>query len=158
MKMGIIARGVVAVLVALAVTPAASHHGWLWAEDENFELTGVVKSARLGNPHGLLTVEAKGGAAGGGTSGGGTSGGGTSGGGTSGGGTSGGGTSGGGTWTVEVGQPWRNKRAGLTDDKLVPGVELTASGHRSSDRSRRLMKAERIIISGRTYDLYPERD
>jgi hypothetical protein len=143
MKMGIIARGVVAVLVALAVTPAASHHGWLWAEDENFELTGVVKSARLGNPHGLLTVEAKGGAAGGGTSGGGTS---------------GGGTSGGGTWTVEVGQPWRNKRAGLTDDKLVPGVELTASGHRSSDRSRRLMKAERIIISGRTYDLYPERD
>jgi hypothetical protein len=148
MKMGIIARGVVAVLVALAVTPAASHHGWLWAEDENFELTGVVKSARLGNPHGLLTVEAKGGAAGGGTSGGGTSGGGTS----------GGGTSGGGTWTVEVGQPWRNKRAGLTDDKLVPGVELTASGHRSSDRSRRLMKAERIIISGRTYDLYPERD
>jgi hypothetical protein len=153
MKMGIIARGVVAVLVALAVTPAASHHGWLWAEDENFELTGVVKSARLGNPHGLLTVEAKGGAAGGGTSGGGTSGGGTSGGGTS-----GGGTSGGGTWTVEVGQPWRNKRAGLTDDKLVPGVELTASGHRSSDRSRRLMKAERIIISGRTYDLYPERD
>jgi hypothetical protein len=138
----------VAVLVALAVTPAASHHGWLWAEDENFELTGVVKSARLGNPHGLLTVEAKGGAAGGGTSGGGTSGGGAS----------GGGTSGGGTWTVEVGQPWRNKRAGLTDDKLVPGVELTASGHRSSDRSRRLMKAERIIISGRTYDLYPERD
>ena len=146
--MGIIARAVVAVLVALAVTPAASHHGWLWAEDENFELTGVVKSARLGNPHGLLTVEAKGGAAGGGTSGGGTSGGGAS----------GGGTSGGGTWTVEVGQPWRNKRAGLTDDKLVPGVELTASGHRSSDRSRRLMKAERIIISGRTYDLYPERD
>ncbi len=126
--MGIIARGVVAVLVALAVTPAASHHGWLWAEDENFELTGVVKSARLGNPHGLLTVAARGGA------------------------------SGGGTWTVEVGQPWRNKRAGLTDDKLVPGVELTASGHRSSDPSRRLMKAERIIIAGRTYDLYPERD
>jgi hypothetical protein len=132
MKMGIIARAVVAVVVALAVTPAASHHGWLWAEDENFELTGVVKSARLGNPHGLLTVDARGGASGGGASG--------------------------GTWTVEVGQPWRNKRAGLTDDKLVPGVVLTASGHRASDRSRRLMKAERIVIAGRTYDLYPERD
>jgi len=128
MKMGIIARGVVAVLMALAVTRAVSHHGWLWAEDENFELTGVVKSARLGNPHGLLTLEVRGGAAGGGT------------------------------WTVEVGQPWRNQRAGLTDDKLVPGVELTASGHRASDRSRRLMKAERILIAGRTYVLYPDRD
>ena len=126
--MGFLARWVPVVLVALAVTPAASHHGWLWAEDENFELAGVVKSARLGNPHGLLTVEAKPGAGGGGT------------------------------WTVEVGQPWRNERAGLTDDKLVPGVELTASGHRAADKSQRLMKAERVTIAGRAYDLYPERD
>ena len=126
--MGIVARSCMAVLLAFAVTPAASHHGWLWAENENFELAGIVRSAKLGNPHGLLIVEAKGGTA----------------------------TSG--TWTVEVGQPWRNERAGLTDDMLAPGVELTARGHRSSDQSQRLMKAERIIIAGRVFDLYPERD
>lgn len=114
------------VVAALAVTVAATasaHHGWRWAEDGNFELTGTVTEARLGNPHGLLTVESEGEA-----------------------------------WTVEVGQPWRNERAGLTDAMLEPGTDLTAIGHRSSDAAQRLMKAERIVIGGETYDLYPDRD
>jgi hypothetical protein len=110
-------------LAALAATPVLAHHGWLWAEQEEFELTGVVREARLGNPHGLLEVESKGE-----------------------------------VWTVEVGQPWRNEQAGLTDAMLVPGVELTAHGHRSSDPARKLMKAERIEIGGTRYDLYPDRD
>ena len=41
---------------------------------------------------------------------------------------------------------------------LVPGVELTASGHRSADHAERRMKAERVIIDGTTYELYPDRD
>lgn len=61
------------------------------------------------------------------------------------------------TWTVEVGQPWRNSRAGLTDDMLAPSVELTVEGHRSADPAQALMKAERILINGQTYDLYPDR-
>lgn len=60
-------------------------------------------------------------------------------------------------WTVEVGQPWRNAEAGLTDGMLAPGVELTAEGHRSADPAQLLMKAERIVIDGQTYDLYPDR-
>jgi hypothetical protein len=28
-------------------------------------------------------------------------------------------------WTVEVGQPWRNERAGLKDAMLAKGVEAT---------------------------------
>jgi hypothetical protein len=110
-------------LVGAAATPAVPHHGWLWAEKQNFELKGVIEAAKLGNPHGLLSVKADDG-----------------------------------LWTVEVGQPWRNKRAGLTDGMLVKGVALTAIGHRSSDRSQKLMKAERIIIAGKTYNLYPDRD
>lgn len=110
-------------LGAALAAPALAHHGWLWAEDENFELTGVVREARLGNPHGLLTVEANGE-----------------------------------RWTVEVGQPWRNAQAGLTDDMLGPGTELTASGHRSTDPAQKLMKAERITIGGTVHDLYPGRD
>jgi hypothetical protein len=108
---------------ALFATRGYAHHGWSWAEDENFELTGVIKSAQLGNPHGLLTVTANKE-----------------------------------DWTVEVGQPWRNERAGLTDSMLAKGVEATFQGHRAKDKKKRVMKAERIIIAGKLYNLYPDRD
>ena len=115
--------GTGALLLSTLAGTASAHHGWRWAEDGNFELTGVIKAAQLGNPHGLLTIDADGE-----------------------------------EWTVEVGQPWRNERAGLTDDMLVEGVELTASGARSADHAENLLKAERIIIDGTTYNLYPDRD
>jgi hypothetical protein len=99
-----------------------AHHGWSWAEGEMFELTGVIKSAKLGNPHGLLKVAAKDG-----------------------------------EWTVEVGQPWRNERAGLKDAMLVKGVQLTVLGNRAKDRNLKVMKAVRIVINGKNHDLYPER-
>lgn len=60
-------------------------------------------------------------------------------------------------WVVEVGQPWRNQRAGLTDDLLREGRVITAQGHRSAKPDERLLKAERVVIDGRTYDLYPGR-
>lgn len=61
-------------------------------------------------------------------------------------------------WQVEVGQPWRNERAGLTDAMMSPGVTLTAKGHRSAKPDQKLLKAERIVIDGKTFDLYPDRD
>ena len=111
-------------LVAAGLVPLAAraHHGWAWAEDEEFVLTGVIRGARLGNPHGELDVEAADG-----------------------------------MWVAEIGQPWRNARAGLTDDLLAPGVEVTLEGHRSRDQEEKLMKAERVIIAGRLHDLYPDR-
>lgn len=60
-------------------------------------------------------------------------------------------------WTVEVGQPWRNERAGLADDLLSIDRVLTVHGHRSSNPEQRLMKAERIVIDGQSYNLYPDR-
>jgi hypothetical protein len=62
------------------------------------------------------------------------------------------------TWTVEVGQPWRNERAGLKDGDLAVGVEIRAVGEPSADKDRKLLKAERLYIGGREYKLYPERD
>ena len=62
-----------------------------------------------------------------------------------------------GVWLAEVGQPWRNARAGLTDEMLAPGVELTLEGHRSADPEEKRMKAERVVIAGVGYDLYPDR-
>ena len=61
-------------------------------------------------------------------------------------------------WTVEVGQPWRNERAGLKDGDLKKGVEVRIVGEPSADPKNRLMKAERIYIGKREYNLYPNRD
>ncbi len=60
-------------------------------------------------------------------------------------------------WVVEIGQPWRNERAGLTPEVLAKGTLVTAHGHRSAKASERLMKAERLVIAGREHNLYPDR-
>ena len=120
----IVLRGIAAVVFSGGA--AQAHHGWAWAEDSNFELTGVIKSAKLGNPHGLLKVAAK---------------------------KDGKDEE----WTVEVGQPWRNERAGLKDSMLVKGVELTIQGNRAKDPKLKVVKAARVIIKGQVYNLYPER-
>ena len=62
------------------------------------------------------------------------------------------------TWTVEVGQPWRNERAGLQDGDLAAGVEIRAVGEPSANLADRRLKAERLYIGGREYLLYPERN
>lgn len=110
-------------VAALLGTPSRAHHGWRWTDAGNFELTGVIVAVRLGNPHGLLTVQAEDE-----------------------------------QWLVEVGQPWRNERAGLADSMLTEGVEITVSGQRSADHDEKRMKAERVRIDGKDYVLYPDRD
>ena len=61
-------------------------------------------------------------------------------------------------WTVEVGQPWRNERAGLEPGDLAEGVELRVIGEPAADIADRRIKAERLYIDGQEYDLYPNRD
>ena len=36
-------------IFALSVTNSTAHHGWAWTTGGNIELTGLIKSARLGN-------------------------------------------------------------------------------------------------------------
>jgi hypothetical protein len=113
---------IVSLALAASATPALAHHGWRWTADGNFELTGIIKSARLGMPHGVLEVDADGE-----------------------------------IWTVEAGQPWRHERAGLDEALLVEGTEITVSGGRSADAEEKRVKAERITIAGKLYNLYPDR-
>ena len=47
-------------LFAAATTQVFAHHGWRWTTGDNIELIGVIKSVRLGNPHGRLSVDAEG--------------------------------------------------------------------------------------------------
>ena len=100
-----------------------AHHGWSWTTGGNIELIGVITTARLGNPHGVLEVDVEGE-----------------------------------LWTVEVGQPWRNERAGLREGDLAEGVEIRAIGEPSANLSEKKMKVERLYLGDREYILYGERD
>ncbi|MGI9463572.1 MAG: DUF6152 family protein, partial [Aestuariivirgaceae bacterium] len=117
----------VPVLVAIGFlasgATALAHHGWTWTTGGNIDLIGIIKSARLGNPHGVVSVNVEGE-----------------------------------VWTVEVGQPWRNERAGLKPTDFAVGAEMRFIGEPSADLTQKLMKAERIFIKNREYKLYPERD
>jgi hypothetical protein len=61
-------------------------------------------------------------------------------------------------WTVEVGQPWRNERAGLKDGDLAPGVVVTVSGEPSANPAEKRLKVERLWLDGVEHELYPDRD
>lgn len=116
--------GAVAALgLALQAGAALAHHGWSWTTGGNVEVTGVITSAQLGNPHGLLTLDVEGE-----------------------------------VWTVEVGQPWRNERAGVKDGDLAEGVEIRVIGEPAADSGEKRVKAERFYLGDREYILYPNRD
>ena len=120
-------RRLVAVFLAVGLlvsgASALAHHGWSWTTGGNIDLTGVIESAKLGNPHGVLRVDVDGD-----------------------------------IWTLEVGQPWRNERAGLKDGDLSKGVEIRAIGEPSAEISDKRMKVERLFLGDREYILYPNRD
>lgn len=120
-RSGLFAVAIGSVLLLPGV--AFAHHGWAWTTGENIELTGTITEVRLGNPHGVLTLDVDGT-----------------------------------LWTVEVGQPWRNSRAGLKDGDLAEGVVLTVSGEPSANPDEKRLKVERLWIDGTEYELYPERD
>ena len=114
---------VLALGLAAPTAGALAHHGWSWTTGGNIDLTGIVKTVRLGNPHGVLKIDVEGE-----------------------------------EWTAEVGQPWRNRRAGLRDGDLAEGVEIRVIGEPSADLSDRRVKVERLFLGKREYVLYPERD
>jgi|GEM_PF-192794 hypothetical protein len=61
-------------------------------------------------------------------------------------------------WRLEVGQPWRNERAGLKDGDLGPGVEIRAIGEPAADITEKRLKVERFFLGDQEYILYPRRD
>ena len=116
----------IAVLALGLTAPAVeglAHHGWSWTTGGNIDLTGIVRTVRLGNPHGVLKIDVEGE-----------------------------------EWTAEVGQPWRNERAGLKEGDLAEGVEIRVIGEPAADLSKRLVKVERLFLGKREYVLYPGRD
>jgi hypothetical protein len=60
-------------------------------------------------------------------------------------------------WRVELAPPGRTIAAGFTEDTAQPGDEVVAIGNRSADPAENRMKAVRLVIDGKTYDVYPDR-
>lgn len=108
--------------VAATSLPALAHHGWNWAEDQQSELKGTVKSVSMAPPHPSLQVMADGK-----------------------------------QWLIDLANPNQTQRAGFTGESAKPGDAITVLGNRAKDKSQLWMKAVRITVAGKTYDLYPER-
>lgn len=60
-------------------------------------------------------------------------------------------------WTVEVGQPWRNRRAGLKDGDLTEGTAIRVRGAPSRNPDEKRLKVVRLWIGESEYTLYPDR-
>lgn len=116
-------RSILLFSIFLFPTLVLAHHGWSWTTGGNIQLTGIITSAQLGNPHGVLKIDADGD-----------------------------------VWTAEVGQPWRNERAGLKDGDMSPGVEIKVEGEPSANLNDRRIKVERLWINGTRHELYPNRN
>jgi hypothetical protein len=61
------------------------------------------------------------------------------------------------TWQVDLGNPNQTERSGFTGETAKAGDAITVLGNRNRDRARNHMKAVRITIAGKNFDLYPER-
>jgi hypothetical protein len=108
---------------ACIALPAIAHHGWNWADDEQTELTGTVRSVSMAPPHPSLQVTAADGV----------------------------------TWQIDLGNPNQTERSGFSAASAKAGDRIVVLGNRHKDKAQRLMKAVRITVAGKTYDLYPER-
>jgi hypothetical protein len=60
-------------------------------------------------------------------------------------------------WQIDLGNPSQTARANFTADTAKAGDAVTVLGNRHKDASRKQMKAVRITIGGKNYDMYPER-
>lgn len=60
-------------------------------------------------------------------------------------------------WRVELAPPSQTSSAGFTEAAAKVGDEITAIGNRSQDEAEMRMKAVRVTVGGKTYDVYPGR-
>ena len=62
-----------------------------------------------------------------------------------------------GVWLVELGNPRQTERSGFVEGSAKNGDPIIAIGNRSLDANEKRMKAVRITVAGKRYDIYPER-
>jgi hypothetical protein len=60
-------------------------------------------------------------------------------------------------WQIDLGNPNQTERSGFTATSAKPGDAVTILGNRHKDKTKMQMKAVRLTIAGKNYDMYPER-
>ncbi len=60
-------------------------------------------------------------------------------------------------WQVDLSNPGQTERSGFTGTSAKPGDFIVVLGNTHKDKAKRVMKAVRVTIGGKSYDLYPER-
>ncbi|OEO29847.1 hypothetical protein VW23_023990 [Devosia insulae DS-56] len=60
-------------------------------------------------------------------------------------------------WRVELAPPGPTVASGFTEETVKPGDEVVALGNRSLDPNEKRMKAVRVTVGGKAYDIYPTR-
>jgi len=59
-------------------------------------------------------------------------------------------------WDITLAPAPRTARAGLSENTLAIGAEVTLTGMRNDDQARFEMKTRRVTHGGTNYDVYPQ--
>jgi hypothetical protein len=62
-----------------------------------------------------------------------------------------------GAWRIELGNPNQTQRSGFVEGVVAVGNEITVRGNRSLDPNEKRLKAVRVTVAGKNYDIYPSR-
>ncbi len=62
-----------------------------------------------------------------------------------------------GIWQVDLGNPNQTARSGFTGESAKAGDTIVVLGNRSLEQDKKHMKAVRITVGDRQFDMYPER-
>lgn len=60
-------------------------------------------------------------------------------------------------WQIDLGNPRQTERSGFAEGSAKVGDAITVLGNKSQDENEKLMKAVRITVAGKNFDMYPER-
>lgn len=112
-----------ATTLALFTMQVFAHHGWAWAEEEQYELKGTIAEISMAPPHPALRVKSQDGR----------------------------------LWQVDLANPNQTQRSGFTGDTAKAGDDITVLGNRTKEPNKAHMKAVRITVGGKQYDMYPDR-
>ena len=61
-------------------------------------------------------------------------------------------------WNIVLSPPARTRSAGLEQNTIPVGTKVTVQGHRHRDPKTLEIKTERVIVDGKVYNVYPDRD
>jgi hypothetical protein len=62
-----------------------------------------------------------------------------------------------GVWQVDLGNPTQTARSGFMEESAKVGDSIVVLGNRSLEKDKKHMKAVRITVREKRYDIYPER-